>query len=100
MPAPLSRDLFDLIVRTNEGGSSIRQAALRFDVSPSAAIADLPPILGRWGSGFGQEKGRAVAYAAPIKVNRSYLTGGEDRPERDCSRASSSLAASKAAIPA
>ena len=38
MPAPLSRDLRDRIVRAVEGGSSIRQAALRFDVSPSAAV--------------------------------------------------------------
>ncbi len=38
MPAPLSRDLRERIVRAVEGGSSIRQAALRFDVSPSAAV--------------------------------------------------------------
>jgi transposase len=38
MPAPLSRDLRGRIVRAVEGGSSIRQAALRFDVSPSAAV--------------------------------------------------------------
>lgn len=38
MPAPLSGDLRDRIVRAVEGGSSIRQAALRFAVSPSAAV--------------------------------------------------------------
>ena len=38
MPAPLSRDLRDRIVSAVEGGSSIRQAALRFAVSPSAAV--------------------------------------------------------------
>jgi transposase len=38
MPAPLSRDLRERIVRAVEGGSSIRQAALRFEVSPSAAV--------------------------------------------------------------
>jgi putative transposase len=38
MPAPLSQDLRDRIVRAVESGSSIRQAALRFDVSPSAAV--------------------------------------------------------------
>ena len=38
MPAPLSRDLRERIVRAVAGGSSIRQAALRFDVSPSAAV--------------------------------------------------------------
>jgi hypothetical protein len=38
MPVPLSRDLRERIVRVVEGGSSIRQAALRFKASPSAAI--------------------------------------------------------------
>jgi transposase len=38
MPAPLSQDLRDRVVRAVESGSSIRQAALRFDVSPSAAV--------------------------------------------------------------
>ena len=38
MPAPLSRDLRERIVRAVEGGSSIPQAALRFEVSPSAAV--------------------------------------------------------------
>jgi transposase len=38
MPAPLSRDLRERIVRAVEGGSSIRQAALRFEVSLSAAV--------------------------------------------------------------
>lgn len=38
MPAPMSRDLRERIVRAVEGGSSIRQAARRFAVSSSAAI--------------------------------------------------------------
>ena len=38
MPAPLSQDLRDCIVRAVGAGSSARQAAARFDVSPSAAI--------------------------------------------------------------
>ena len=38
MPAPLSEDLRERIVRAVEKGSSIRQAALRFEVSPSAAV--------------------------------------------------------------
>jgi len=37
-PTPLSRDLRERIVRAVEGGASIRQATLRFDVSPSAAV--------------------------------------------------------------
>jgi transposase len=38
MPAPMSMDLRLRIVRAVEQGSSIRQAARRFAVSPSAAI--------------------------------------------------------------
>jgi transposase len=38
MPAPISMDLWLRIVRAVERGSSIRQAAQRFAVSPSAAI--------------------------------------------------------------
>ena len=38
MPAPMSMDLRQRIVRAVERGSSIREAARRFAVSPSAAI--------------------------------------------------------------
>jgi transposase len=38
MPAPMSLDLRRRIVEAVEGGSSIRAAARRFAVSPSAAI--------------------------------------------------------------
>jgi transposase len=38
MTAPLSQDLRKRIVRAVEGGSSIRQAAARYEVSPSAAV--------------------------------------------------------------
>ena len=38
MTAPLSRDLRERIVRAVKRGASIRQAALRFEVSPSAAV--------------------------------------------------------------
>ena len=38
MTAPLSQDLRQRIVRAVSKGSSIRQAAERFEVSPSAAI--------------------------------------------------------------
>jgi putative transposase len=38
MPVPLSSDLRERIVRVVEKGSTIRQAALRFEVSPSAAV--------------------------------------------------------------
>ena len=38
MPAPMSMDLRERIVHAVERGSSIREAARRFAVSPSAAI--------------------------------------------------------------
>ena len=38
MPAPMSLDLRERIVRAVEHGSSMREAARRFAVSPSAAI--------------------------------------------------------------
>jgi transposase len=38
MPAPMSRDLRERIVRAVEAGSSMRAAAARFAVSPSSAI--------------------------------------------------------------
>ena len=38
MPAPMSRDLRERIVRAVESGSSMRAAAARFAVSPSSAI--------------------------------------------------------------
>jgi transposase len=38
MTAPLSQDLRERIVRAAKGGSSIRQAAARYQVSPSAAV--------------------------------------------------------------
>jgi transposase len=38
MPAPLSLDLRERLVEAVESGRSIRQAARRFSVSPSAAI--------------------------------------------------------------
>lgn len=38
MPVPMSRDLRARIVRAVANGSSIRQAAARFEVSPSAAV--------------------------------------------------------------
>jgi len=38
MTAPLSCDLRERIARAVSGGNSIRQAAKRFEVSPSAAI--------------------------------------------------------------
>lgn len=61
MTAPLSEDLRRRIVRFVAAGSSIRQAAGRFEVSPSAAIK-LMQRVGRTGS------------MAPAKI------GGHRRP--------------------
>jgi hypothetical protein len=46
MPAPISRDLRERIVRAVEGGSSIRAAGARFAVSPSAAIKLMARLRG------------------------------------------------------
>ena len=44
MTAPLSQDLRQRIVRAGAQGSSIRQAAERFEVSPSAAIKPMQRV--------------------------------------------------------
>jgi transposase len=61
MTAPLSRDLRDRIVRAVAQGSSIRKAAKRFAVSPSAAIKLLQRV-------------RRTGSARPAKI------GGYRRP--------------------
>ena len=64
MPAPLSQDLRERIVRAVESGASARQAAARFEVSPSAAIKLIRQV---------RETGRA----APARF------GGRRRPILD-----------------
>ena len=61
MPAPMSMDLRLRIVRAVERGSSIRAAARRFAVSPSAAIKLMQRV-------------RATGSAAPARY------GGHRRP--------------------
>ena len=61
MPAPISLDLRLRIVRAVEQGSSIREAARRFAVSPSAAIKLMQRV-------------RATGSAAPARY------GGHRRP--------------------
>jgi putative transposase len=61
MPAPISMDLRLRIVRAVERGSSIRAAAQRFAVSPSAAIKLMQRV-------------RATGSAAPARY------GGHRRP--------------------
>ena len=61
MPAPMSLDLRERIVAAVEQGSSIREAARRFAVSPSAAIKLMQRV-------------RATGSAAPSRF------GGHRRP--------------------
>ena len=61
MTAPLSRDLRERIVRAVAQGSSIRQAAERFEVSPSAAVKLMQRV-------------RRTGSTAPAKI------GGSRRP--------------------
>ena len=61
MPAPISLDLRRRIVRAVERGSSIREAARRFAVSPSTAIKLMQRV-------------RATGSAAPARF------GGHRRP--------------------
>jgi transposase-like protein len=61
MAAPLSQDLRRRIVQTVAQGSSIRQAAARFEVSPSAAIKLMRRV-------------RATGSTAPARI------GGYRRP--------------------
>jgi hypothetical protein len=63
MPAPLSRDWRERIVRAVAGGSSIRQTALRFAVSPSVAV----------------------------KLVRRFRQGGDDLKANDCAKADQSF---------
>lgn len=64
MALPLSQDLRGRIVRAVSEGSSIRQAAARFDVSPSSAIKLMQRV-------------RATGSMAPAKI------GGYRRPLLD-----------------
>jgi transposase len=61
MTAPLSQDLRARIVRAVEGGGSIRQAAIRYAVSPSAAVKLLRRV-------------RETGSSAPARI------GGHRRP--------------------
>ena len=64
MTAPLSQDLRQRLVRTVAAGSSIRAAARRFEVSPSAAIKLMRRV-------------RATGSTAPAKI------GGYRKPLLD-----------------
>ena len=68
MTAPLSPDLRRRLVRAVEGGASARQAAARFEVSPSAAIKLMQRL-------------RATGSTAPARIGgyrQPLLAGYED----------------------
>lgn len=68
MVAPLSQDLRRRLVRAVEEGSSARQAAARFEVSPSAAIKLMQRV-------------RQTGSMAPAKIGgyrKPLLAGHED----------------------
>lgn len=68
MTAPLSADLRRRLVRAVEGGASARQAAARFEVSPSAAIK----LMQRVRATGSTAPGRIGGYRQPL------LAGYED----------------------
>jgi transposase len=76
MPAPLSRDLRDRIVRAVAGGTSIRQAALRFDVSPSAAVK----LMRRYRESGSPAPARFGGYRRPMLAPHEALVRSIWRP--------------------
>lgn len=68
MAAPLSQDLRKRLVRAVEEGSSAREAAARFEISPSAMIKLIQRVR-KTGS---TEPGKIGGYRKPL------LTGHED----------------------
>jgi len=73
MTAPLSQDLRQRIVRSVTEGSSIRQAAERFEVSPSAAIKLMQRVRrtgdtrpGKIGGLWRAEQNQATRWSAPL----------------------------------
>ena len=76
MALPLSQDLRARIVRAVTEGSSIRQAAARFEVSPSSAIKLMQRV-------------RATGSTAPAKIGgyRRLLLAGHEALLRDLTAA-------------
>jgi putative transposase len=98
MPAPMTRDLPKRIVRAVEGGSSIRAAAARFAVSPSAAIK----LMARLRATGSVAPARYGSYRRPVlapheTVLRSILAGQPDITLPNCKPSCASDAASRCA---
>ena len=76
MTAPLSQDIRERIARAVEGGNSARQAAERFEVSPSAAVKLMQRVR-RTGSTAPAQIGghRPPLLAAHADVLRALVSG-------------------------
>jgi transposase len=73
MPAPISMDLRLRIVRAVERGSSIRGAARRFAVSPSAAIKLLQRVRATGSAAPARYGGHRRCVLAPHEAERRRL---------------------------
>ena len=79
MPAPISRDLRERIVRAVENGSSMREAAARFAVGPSTAIKLMARVRATGSVAPARYGGYRRPVLAPHEgVLRSIV---EDRPD-------------------
>jgi putative transposase len=78
MPVPLSRDLRERIVRVVESGSSIRQAALRFQVSPSAAVKLMRRVRETGSAAPARFGGHRRPLLEPYDALLAELADGED----------------------
>ncbi len=79
MPAPISLDLRRRIVRAVERGSSIRAAARRFAVSPSAAIKLMQRVRATGSAAPARYGGHRRPVLAPYKADLHRLV--EARPD-------------------
>jgi transposase len=68
MPAPISMDLRQRIVCAVEAGSSIREAARRFAVSPSAAIKLIQRVRATGSAAPGRYGGHRRPLLAPYET--------------------------------
>jgi transposase len=75
MPAPMSMDLRLRIVQVVESGSSIRGAAGRFAVSPSAAIKLMQRLRATGSAAPGRSGGRRRPVLEPHEADLRQLVG-------------------------
>jgi transposase len=75
MPAPMSMDLRERIVAAVDGGSSIREAARRFAVSPSAAIKLMQRVRATGSAAPARYGGHRRPLLAPLESTLRRLVG-------------------------